>query len=224
MLTIARLFGKSPFAPLQTHMDKVSSCLSELPRLFKALLEQDAQIISEITAKIAHLEHEADLTKNDIRNHLPNSIFLPLDRSALLDILSLQDSLADQAETISRKAEMRPLSFPENMQNLFASLCQRNMEVFWLTREVIQELEELLESSFGGIEAEKVKRMVEQIAFLEYETNLHQHRFLKILYSKETEMSYGAFHLLLNLVEEVGEISKICENLGNRIRMLLDLR
>lgn len=223
MPTIARLFGKSPFAALQTHLDKVASCLSELPHLFKALLEQNAGLVSQITAKIAHLELEADLSKNDIRDHLPNSILLPLDTSALLDILSLQDSLADQSEAISRKAEVRSVRIPEDLQGAFASLCQRNMEVFWLTREVIQELEELLESSFGGIEAEKVKKMVEQIAFLEYEANLDQHRLLKSLYAKEDEMSYGSFHLILNLIEEIGEISKICEKLGNRIRMLLDL-
>lgn len=130
-------------------MDKVASCLSELPHLFKAFLEQNTALVTQITAKIAHLEHEADLTKNDIRNHLPNSIFLPLDRSALLDILSLQDSLADQSEAISRKAEMRSLKFPDDVQGAFALLCQRNMEVFWLTREVIRELEELLESSLA---------------------------------------------------------------------------
>src|SRR3989344_2456887 len=102
MLTIARLFGKSPFAPLQTHMEKVSSCMSELPYLFKAILVQDQEAISDIAAKISKLEHEADLTKNDIRNHLPKSLFLLVDREALLEILSLQDALADQAEEISR--------------------------------------------------------------------------------------------------------------------------
>ena len=45
------------------------------------------------------------------------------------------------------------------------------MEVFWLVRTSDKEFEELLESSFGGIEAEKVKGMVEQIAFYEYETD-----------------------------------------------------
>src|ERR1700681_624582 len=117
MLTIARLFGKSPFAPLQTHMDKVASCIGELPYLFKAFLEQDADAIQKIGEKISKLEHEADLTKNDIRNHLPKSLFLPMDRSHFLDILSIQDSIADKAEevgilltfqTLEMYAELRP--------------------------------------------------------------------------------------------------------------------
>src|SRR5580704_5745643 len=108
MLTIARLFGKSPFAPLQTHMDKVASCIGELPNLFEAVIDQDSHAIQIIGEKISKLEHEADLTKNDIRNHLPKSIFLPLDRSALLDILSLQDAIADQAEEIAENASLFP--------------------------------------------------------------------------------------------------------------------
>ena len=79
MLTIARLFGKSPFPPLQTHMDKVIFCIGELPNLFKAFLEQGGDVIQKIGQKISQLEHEADLTKNDIRNHLPKSLFLPLE-------------------------------------------------------------------------------------------------------------------------------------------------
>jgi hypothetical protein len=205
-------------------MDKVSSCLNELPSLFKAILAQDEHSISQIAAKIAKLQHEADLTKNDIRNHLPKSLFLPVDRGALLEILSLQDALADQAEEIARHAEMRTLDpFPEMIPE-FISLGQKNMEIFWLTRQVIKELEELLESSFGGIEAEKVKGMVEQISFLKYEIHLHQNRLTKLLYQKGDAMPFPSFHLFLTLIEEIGGVATLSEKLGNRVRMLLDLR
>lgn len=223
MLTIARLFGKSPFAPLQTHMDKVASCLGELPPLFKAILDRDETAISRIAGKISQLEYEADLTKNDIRNHLPKSLFLPVDREALLEILSLQDALADQAEKISHRAAMRCLEpFPEMLAD-FTALCQKNMEVFWVTREVIKELDQLLESSFGGIEAEKVKGMVEQIGSFEHEIQCHENALKKILYQMGERLSYPSFHLFLSLIEEIRTVATICENLGNRIRMLLDL-
>src|SRR5579872_5944499 len=132
MLTIARLFGKSPFAPLQTHMDKVASCMAQLPFLFKAILEQNQTEISEICAKISRLEHEADLTKNDIRNHLPKSLFLPVDRSSLLEILGFQDALSDQAEKIAQTATFRTIQLPFGMGDYFKRLCQKTMEIFWL--------------------------------------------------------------------------------------------
>ncbi len=224
MLTIAKLFGKSPFAPLQTHMDKVASCINELPALFQALLSQNAQAIQQIGEKISRLEHEADLTKNDIRNHLPKSLFLPVDRGSLLEILSLQDALADQAEKIAFHAEIRKLELLPEMRDDFCLLCQKIVEVFWLVRQVIKELEELLECSFGGIEAEKVKGMVEQIAFYEYETTQIQNRLIKFLYRGGDAMPSPSFHLCQTLIAEIGELARISERLGNRVRMLLELK
>lgn len=224
MLTIAKLFGKSPFAPLQTHMEKVACCVGELPGLFQALLTQDAGSIQKIAAKICQLEHEADLTKNDIRNHLPRSLFLPVDRGALLEILSIQDSLADQAEDIANHSCMLPFELLPQMQGDFALFCKRNIEVFWIARQVMKELEELLESSFGGIEAQKVKGMVEQIAFYEYEIDQVQNRLIKTLYQNGAGMSYPSFHLCFTLIAEIGKLARLSEKLGNRVRMLLELK
>lgn len=204
-------------------MDKVSSCVAEIPSLLKAFIEGDASAIETIAALISKLEHEADLTKNDIRNHLPRSLFLPLDRGALLEILSLQDALADQAEAIGMHTAIAPFQLPEEMKEIFSLFCQKNMEIFWLVRQVIKELEELLECSFGGIEAEKVKGMVEQIAYLEYETTQMKRNLLKILYTQEKELTYPEFHLSLTLIEKIGDMARICEKLGNRIQMLLEL-
>jgi predicted phosphate transport protein (TIGR00153 family) len=224
MLTIARLFGKSPFAPLQRHMDKVASCMQELPRLFLAILQQDEETIAQICIKISQLEHEADITKNDIRNHLPKSLFLPVDRGSLLEILRLQDALSDQAEKIAKTATFKSLDLPKTMTALFELFCTKTMEIFWFTRQVIRELDELLESSFGGLEAEKVKGMIEQIAFHEYENSLLQIKLIKSLYQEGEHLHYSSFHLCYTLIQEIGALSSISEQLGNRIRMLLELK
>ena len=39
MLNIASLFGKSPFAPLQSHMKKVALCVERLSDIFNALVQ-----------------------------------------------------------------------------------------------------------------------------------------------------------------------------------------
>lgn len=108
MLTIARLFGKSPFAPLQTHMNKVGSCIEKLKKMFDVLAKMDIDKVEKLAAELSSLEHEADLTKNDIRNHLPKSLFIPIDRGQFLEILSIQDSIADKAEDIGILLTLRP--------------------------------------------------------------------------------------------------------------------
>lgn len=224
MLTIAKIFGKSPFAPLQTHIDKVACCVSELPGLFKIMLAQDLPAAERLSDQISRLEYEADLTKNDIRNHLPRSLFLPVDRESLLEILGLQDAIADQAEKIAHRAKMRKLELLPEMKEDFSLLCEKNMEVFWLAHRVIKELEGLLESLFGGIEAEKVKGMVDQIAFYKYETDRLQDQLLTRLYQQGDALSVSAFHLCFVIIEEIGCIAQLSETLGHRVRMLLELK
>lgn len=224
MLTLAKLFGKSPFAPLQTHMDKVACCVGELPALFIAFIKQEMDAIARLSKNISSLEYEADLTKNDIRNHLPKSLFLQVDRASLLEILSLQDAIADQTESIAFHISVRPVpTIPVNEEE-FSSFCSKSLEAFWLARKVVQELEELLESSFGGIEAQKVKSMVESIAFIEYETTSLKNKLIVQLYNQEGHVPYPIFHLFLTLIGEIGKLACLSEKLGNKIRTLLEIK
>jgi predicted phosphate transport protein (TIGR00153 family) len=223
MLTIARLFGKSPFSPLQNHMEKVSKCVETLTPLIENLIDQKFLEITQISEEISKLEHDADLTKNDIRNHLPKSLFLPIERGTLLEILSIQDQLADQAEVIGHLAALRSFAMPNDMKEDFRLFYKKNLEAFTQARDIMEELEELLESSFGGIEAEKVKSMVEQVAYLEYEANLQKRKLLKLLYAEDA-LPHPVFNLLALLVDEIGKVSHFSENLGNRVRMLLEIK
>src|SRR5687767_1267704 len=109
MYTILSLFARSPFAPLQSHMEKVSVCVHKVVDLFNALQNHNFQEVEKIVLEISELEHQADLTKNDIRNHLHKNIYLPIDRANLLEILSIQDSIADAAEDIAVLVTLKQL-------------------------------------------------------------------------------------------------------------------
>ncbi len=224
MLNIARLFGKSPFAPLQTHMKKVAICIEKLASIFSALSKGDKEKVEKLVSELSKLEHEADLTKNDIRNHLPKSLFLPIDRAHFLEILSLQDRIADKAEDIGLLLTLRPLEQFKNFLEEIQALFKKNEEVFLDSKHIIEEIDELLESSFGGIEAEKVKTMVEQTAYKEYEANKMQQGLLKQLVSQGDSLSTPSFWHWMRLIEEIGTISHLSESLANRIRMILELK
>src|SRR5690606_7969099 len=97
-------------------------------------------------------------------------------------------------------------------------------DVFWNAKKIIEEIDELLESSFGGIEAEKVKHMVEQTAYKEHEAAQMQHVLTKQLFSKGSSLSSPGFYLWLTLIEQIGALSALAEKLANRIRMVLELK
>lgn len=222
--TILNLFGRSPFAPLQAHMQRVSECVHLLPSLFEALENKNYEVVEQIATKISDLEHQADLTKNDIRNHLPKSLFLPIDRTHLLEILRAQDKIADRAEDIAVLATLKPLELLPLFSLEFKDFLKQNIEAFDAARSIIKEMHDLLESSFGGIEAEKVCSMVERVSFMEHEVDVLQIHLLKKLFKAEDAMTYTTFHLWQKICEAIAGISNLSETLALRVRMTLELK
>jgi predicted phosphate transport protein (TIGR00153 family) len=224
LLTILSLFGHSPFAPLQAHMESVSRCVHQLLLLFEALEQRDYTSLELIAEEISRLENEADLIKNDIRNHLPKSLFLPIDRGNLLEILSVQDRIADKVEDVAVLVTLIPLQILPIFQDEFKLFLQKNIETFEGAHAIIKELHDLVESSFGGIEAEKVRAMVHEVAFNEHEVDLIQRQLLKKLFQGEAELTYITFDLWQRLFENIAAVSNLSENLADRLRMTLELK
>jgi predicted phosphate transport protein (TIGR00153 family) len=221
--TIHKLFGRSPFGALQAHMGQVAECVRSITAAFEAMKAGQWEQVEKAAAEISKLEHKADLLKNDIRNHVPRSLFMPVDRSDLLEILSLQDSLADRAEDLAILLTFQPKwPLPQELAATFDPFFQRNLEAFEAVRLILGELDELLESSFGGNEAEKVKLMVDDVALKEHEVDVLQRQLLKGVLTHEAQFTKGEFHLWMRLIEGFAAISNLSEKLAYRIRMTLE--
>lgn len=222
MRTFAKLFGRSPFEPLQGHMDKVADCVDLVVEAVGAFLAGEHDKVAELAKEISKLEHKADLVKNDIRNHVPKRLFLPVDRAELMNILTIQDRIADNAENIAVLLTFKPICFPDALREHFGNLLGKNIEAFSAARLIIHELDELLEYSFGGPEAEKVKRLVDQVALKEHEADLIQRDLLKELFALDETLSPGTFALCMKIFEQVSDLANLSENLANAVRITLE--
>jgi len=223
MRTLAKLFAKSPFAPLQKHMQDVNECVKKVKEIFEALEENDSKSVSRISIEISKLEAIADTTKNELRNHLPGGLFMPVSKAALLEILSLQDDIADDCEDIGILLTLKDLTLKDIFKDDFKSFLNKNFETYELIKEIIDEFDNLLETSFTGREAEKVRSMVSNVALKEHETDLTQRKLLKNIFSNEDQFTHAEFQLWLLILREIRTLSNTSEKLAHRIRNLLDL-
>ncbi|QQE10438.1 TIGR00153 family protein [Planctomycetota bacterium] len=224
MRTIAKLFGRSPFIPIQTHMDKVKECVNLVTPLTEAFMKGESEKVESITEQISKLEHAADETKHDIQNALRKGMFLAVDRSKLLDIISLQDGLAGKTENLATLLTLKALDCPDSIQPKFVEFINKNLEAVDAVTEIVKRLDELLESSFGGAEAQQVAQMVHRVAVLEHEADLIQRTLLKIFFAHEADFTHGEFYLWLRIFRQVGELANLAESLANRIRSTLELK
>lgn len=205
-------------------MEKVVTCVHKLPEVFDAYERGDLEAVKVGAKEISKLEFEADQVKHDIRNSLPRSLFMPMDRSSLLQILAMQDDIADKAENTAVLLSFKIARTFEPFKTSFRQFLDKNLEAFEAVHAVVNQLDELLESGFGGPEAEKVKEMVQGVAELEHEADVLQRELLGHLLQNEDKVSHGDFFLWARVIREVSDISNRAENLGNTIRMTLETK
>ena len=219
--TIFDLFAKSPFGPLQDHMRKVMDCVSLIPDLFRALEEEDENTFQDLVEKIKEAEHEADKIKNEIRGDLPKTVFTPVDRDDLLEVLSLQDSVSDYAEDVAVLLSMKTLPFPATMRNEFWKFLEQVMVTVNHYAKINEELDELMEASFGGAEAGKVEEMINQLGREEHETDRLQYELVRKLLSLEDKIGTLNVIMWMKVLEATGNLANRAEKVGNRLRLFL---
>jgi predicted phosphate transport protein (TIGR00153 family) len=219
--TIFDLFAKSPFGPLQDHMRKVMDCVSLIPDIYQTMEEGDEKNFYELVDRIKKAEHDADKIKNEIRGDIPKTIFTPVDRDDLLVVLSAQDSISDYAEDVAVLLSMKPLPFPATIRNEFWKFLEQVMITVGQYFFISEQLDELMEASFGGTEAEKVEGMINNLGREEHKTDRLQHELVRKLLAMEEELGTLNVIMWMKVLEATGNMANSAEKVGNRLRLFL---
>ncbi len=224
MSTIGKLFGRSPFSQIQQHMDQVNKCIEKMSEVIAAAKAGEFEVIEELAYEVSKLEHQADQIKDDIRERLLKRFFMPIDRGEVLEILSLQDSLADTAEDVCKVLTIRKLPFPDDVRVEFDKFLELNVNACTICASIISQLDELIEAGFGGTEAERIRGLAKDAAFAEHQADVVQMKLLKKLYAHDVDFSTGEFHLWMRFTRTLGKLSNVSENLADRVLRTLSLK
>ena len=95
--SILGLFAQSPLKPLQKHSKKVTECCGLLVPFFEATFANDWDEAENIRRQIIDLENRADDLKREIRLKAPRGLFMPVERTDLLELVTQLDKLANYA-------------------------------------------------------------------------------------------------------------------------------
>lgn len=217
----ASLFGRSPFKPMQEHMRTVKKCVSQVPKLFEALCDGDQEKVEAIKDRIFELENEADVIKNELRAHLPKSMFMPVDRRDLLEVLDLQDDIADTAQDIAGLLVERKMEVADGMRQPLLNLVQRCVDACDQAARIIERLDELVETGFRGPDSESVIEMVDQLNKIESDTDQMGLELSRSLFAHEDDMKPVSVVFWYDLIIMIGDLADYSEKVGNRLRLLL---
>jgi len=218
---LARLFAQSPFARIGEHMDRVQQCVDLVPRMIDELLDGSFEKLEEMAKQVFKLEHEADIVKGEVRDHLPKSIFLPVDRADLLTYLKEQDAIADAVEDLAVVLTIRTIEVPTELKEDLRAFANRSVDACRQAGRLVGEFGTLLVSGFGGEEVEQVLQKVADLGVIEWETDKMQQKLVKKLFQLEPQPDPLNAFFLMKVFEQIDELADHAENLGDLIRMMV---
>lgn len=219
--SIFGIFAKSPFPYLREMAVKVKICTDEVPKLFDAFFAGDHDLVMEIAENISHLEHEVDIVKTRIRDSMPKTLFMPVDRRDLLDVLASLDAIADCAEDVGILFTLRRMEPHEELIDPLKKLIRRVDKTVEKALEIVDALEILADVGFAGPEADRVLALIDELNRLEHEADLVQDDLARTLFSIEDKIKPGSLMVWNKIFNKVGDMANSAEKMGNRLRLFL---
>lgn len=219
--TLANIFGKSPVQPLEKHIDIAHRCAKQLPAFFAAAISGDWDKATAVRGEIESLEHKADDLKKNIRLNLPKSLFMPVPREDLLELLLVQDKIANRAKDVSGVVLGRKLQIPSAIAEQFLEFVDRNVDATKQARKSVRELDELFTTGFRGAEVDLVSGMIEELDRIETDTDDKQAALRGALFEIEKSLDPIDAMFMYQVIELTGEIADMAERVGRRLELLL---
>lgn len=218
---LANIFGTSPVQPLEKHIDIACRCAKQLHPFFVAALAGDWATAAEIREQIIAYEHEADDLKKEIRLNLPKSLFMPVPREDLLELLLVQDKVANRAKDVSSLVFARKMHIPDQVAEQFLEFVDRCIDATKQARKSVRELDELFTAGFRGAEVDLVSGMIEKLDRIETDTDEKEAALRAAIFKIENTLNPVDAVFLYQAIGIVGEIADMAERVGRRLELLL---
>jgi predicted phosphate transport protein (TIGR00153 family) len=218
---LSGIFGSSPVRPLQKHMMQVIECVKELVPYIDAVLTGDTPLRNKHHKNIVDLEHKADDLKKELRLQLPSSLFMPIDRRDVLEVLTMQDMVAGAARDVAGIIVGRNIQIPKEMQANYRELvvtCVQSCEQAYLA---IRDLDELIETGFGDSERDRVGKILIELDRIEQETDEQAITLSHQLFALEDQLKPVNVMFLYRVIDKTSGIADRAQRVGSRLQLML---
>ena len=217
----ANLFVKSPMGPLQDHMSKAYAATEALHPFLQAAQKGEWEKARDLQKQIVKLEHDADKQKLAVRRHLPKSLFMPVSRSDLLELVSVQDRIANLSKDIAGLMLGRKMAFPQKVSEEVLEYAQASIATTEQAMLAVQGIDTLLELGFSNRGVAQVEKKITEINRLEHKTDKLQVKLRAKLFKLEDQLPPVEAMFLYQVIEWLGEVADEAEKVGSRLQVLI---
>lgn len=202
-------------------METCERCVLGLVPFFEAVSGSDWADAEKRYRSVSDLEGDADELKKKVRLNLPRSLFLPVSRQHLLEIVQVQDRIANGAKDIAGLMLGRKMRFPDQVKPALTEFVKASLDAVSLARKVTAQLSDLVTTGFSGREIELVEKMLEELDDAEHRSDVLQVKLRRALFDHEADLNPVTVIFLYRVIDQIGDIADDAQTVGNRMMYLI---
>ena len=146
---------------------------------------------------------------------------MPVSRRDLLEVLTMQDKVANKAKDIAGLITGRKMSFPDKMQEILLEFVQRCIDASKQAQQATNELDELVETGFSGKEVSLVQEMIKKLDEIESDTDKIQVKVRAVLFKKEKDLPPVDVMFMYQVIDWIGDLGDLSQRVGSRLELML---
>ncbi len=153
--------------------------------------------------------------------NLPSTFMMPFSRRDLLDVLLIQDSIANITKDLAGLMMTRHMVFPSEIAQDFIELANLCIKTSNAALKAINELDELLETAFSSRERKLVAEMIANVNKFEHQTDVVQSEIRNKLFKLESTLPPVDVMFYYRAIEWLGETADAAQKVGSRFEVML---
>ena len=214
------VIGNSPLSTLERHVRVCADCVNLLTEYFEAAQAGEWKRASDLRDKIAKLESIADDLKLEVRSNLPRGLWMSVSRADLLELVRMQDKMANDTKDVAGLSLGRELAFPAKLEKGLIKYLAAITDCANQAVEVIVALRELSRSAFGSRQVDAIAKMVTMVEKVERKSDDQQQALRAKLRKYEADLSPIDAVFLYQLLSQIGEIADSAEKVSHRAQII----
>lgn len=210
----------SPLAMLEEHVQGCAKCVAKLPKYFEAAQAGQWERASKIQEDIAALESAADDLKGAVRKNLPRGLWMSVSRTDLLELVRMQDKMANDTKDVVGLSLGRQLAFPKQLEKPLGKYIATVVDSAHAAVAVVSATRDLTRAAFGARQIKAISSRAAAVERLERKSDDLQSKLRAKLMAHEEKLSPIDAMFLYQLLLQLGEIADSAEKVAHRAQII----
>lgn len=214
------VFSSSPLAHIERHAEACLDCVRMLRTYFEATQSGDWTLAEKVQGDIVRLESVADDLKMEVRMNLPRGLWMSVSRADLLDLVRVQDTMANETKDIAGLSLGRQLAFPKKLDKSLFKYIDTVTQTAEKAVDVVTATRDLSKSAFGARQVKLISSKCVAVEKTERSSDKLQSKLRAKLRTHEEKISPIDAMFLYQLLSQIGEVADHAEKVSHRAQII----